>query len=529
MSLAPRRSNKIRFSIRRFVRRNFNRKKLTSLLVLLVICQWIYSRYFMNSTETHLLYSEQDLGTDLQHPFYEGCVDTKAYIEDEAYHKMNATFVMLTRNEELRDVLYTMDSIESHFNQWFQYPYVFLNDVPFTEEFQNKIKQKTKAKVEFGLINELDWDFPPHVKESPLFKEAMDDQGDRGIMYGPMESYHKMCRFYSGMFYKHPLMKQYEWYWRIEPDVDFYCDISYDPFLEMQLAGKKYGFTVLIPEIYWSVPNLFRYTQSFIKQNIGMKLGSVWKLLTYNLNIMKTDNEEIKEWVHLDKDLEPKLREKIMLDLYKEGEFKDTIYEEEALSIAINKAQSPKPLFEDKFNNQEYNMCHFWSNFEIAKISVFDNDIYNAYFKYLEESEGFWRERWGDAPVHSLGLALTLDFEDVHYFRDIGYRHSILKHCPKNSILQSNKEFPYQENDITHRRRGLSAFYDKGTDYGIGCRCKCPRSFVDVEDSAYPCMDIWFELAHEMHFETNFDGEYHPSIDVKEREDKLREKILEEL
>ncbi|MCL6404056.1 hypothetical protein EXT66_22760, partial [Pectobacterium carotovorum subsp. carotovorum] len=185
-------------------------------------------------------------------------------------------------------------------------------------------------------------------------------------------------------------------------------------FLEMHMAGKKYGFTVLIPEIYWSVPNLFRYTQSFIKQNIGMKLGSVWKLLTYNLNIMKTDDEEIKDWVHLDKDLEPKLREKIMLDLYKEGEFKDTAYEEEALNIAINKAQSPKPLFEDKFNNEEYNMCHFWSNFEIAKISVFDNDIYNAYFKYLEDSEGFWRERWGDAPVHSLGLALTLDFEDVH-------------------------------------------------------------------------------------------------------------------
>ena len=63
-------------------------------------------------------------------------------------------------------------------------------------------------------------------------------------MYGSMVSYHKMCRFYSGMFYKHPEVAKLEWYWRIEPDVEFFCDITYDPFFEMKKAGKSYGFTI---------------------------------------------------------------------------------------------------------------------------------------------------------------------------------------------------------------------------------------------------------------------------------------------
>ena len=48
------------------------------------------------------------------------------------------------------------------------------------------------------------------------------------------ESYHHMCRYFSGFFYHHPLLTDVDYYWRIEPDVHYYCDIDYDPFLFMQ-------------------------------------------------------------------------------------------------------------------------------------------------------------------------------------------------------------------------------------------------------------------------------------------------------
>lgn len=27
-------------------------------------------------------------------------------------------------------------------------------------------------------------------------------------------------------FYKHPLLQKYEWYWRLEPDIKYFCDIT---------------------------------------------------------------------------------------------------------------------------------------------------------------------------------------------------------------------------------------------------------------------------------------------------------------
>ena len=74
----------------------------------------------------------------------------------------------------------------------------------------------------------------------------------------------------------------------------------------------------------------------------------------------------------------------------------------------IKRAQDKPPLFIDKFDNLEYNLCHFWCNFEIANLSKCKVPIYDEYFNYFESYDGFWKEIWGDAPVHLLGLSLTL-------------------------------------------------------------------------------------------------------------------------
>lgn len=43
--------------------------------------------------------------------------------------------------------------------------------------------------------------------------------GAIGVGKGWMISYRHMCRWNSGFFYKHPRLKDFEWYWRVEPDV----------------------------------------------------------------------------------------------------------------------------------------------------------------------------------------------------------------------------------------------------------------------------------------------------------------------
>ncbi|KAJ1726075.1 hypothetical protein LPJ61_005435, partial [Coemansia biformis] len=52
---------------------------------------------------------------------------------------------------------------------------------------------------------------------------------------------------------------------------------------------------------------------------------------------------------------------------------------------------------------------------------------------HLDRAGGFFYERWGDAPVHSLGVAMFLGKREVHWFDDIGYYHGPLWNCPKGA------------------------------------------------------------------------------------------------
>ena len=111
--------------------------------------------------------------------------------------RANAAFVVLARNKELDGVVQSMKSIERHFNRWFHYPYVFLNDGEFNSTFKEVVMNYTSSTVEFGQIDPDMWGFPDWVDDE-VAKEGIRKQGDAAIMYGGMESYHHMCRFYSG-------------------------------------------------------------------------------------------------------------------------------------------------------------------------------------------------------------------------------------------------------------------------------------------------------------------------------------------
>ncbi|GCE98444.1 alpha-1,2-mannosyltransferase [Zygosaccharomyces mellis] len=490
-----------------------NKDFYLKLATAIVFVYLLVTKVFVKGVVFPIETSDTYIGSARDKPFYEGCVDTLSYLKDPSYKKMNATFVMLTKNDEIDGVLHSVNSLESHFNQWFHYPYVFLNDVPFSEEFKKEIKNAVSGDVHFDIVDKYMWQIPEERTDPEAFKNAIDTQGDRGFLYGGSASYHRMCRFYSGSFYKHPLVRRHEWYWRIEPEIDFYCDITYDPFFEMAKHNKKYGFNIMIEEIYATVPNLFRYTMAFIKK-YRIKPKTLWKLFSMNHNILKTSNQELQSWVNFYRDVEPKLAEKIVIEDFLRGENpEDSV----GLGFLIRRSKAATPIVEDQFDNEEYNLYHFWSNFEIARVDTFDNPIYNAYFEYLDRVGGFWRERWGDAPVHSLGLGLMLDVEDIHYFRDIGYQHSIMAHCPKNA---PNKQLVYKEADSRRKRGFFKNRYDSTFENGCGCRCKCPRQ-RDTEDKSWECMHRWKNLLQPEDEELN-GGLHEGYVDVKREEDKLR-------
>lgn len=291
------------------------------------------------------------------------------------YQHERATIIALVRNNEIGQIQSTIRQFEKRFNSKFQYPYTFLNDQPFTERFKERVRTFTKAPVNFVEISPELWNKPSNI-DTEREKVAMERLEKEHVAYAKKASYHNMCRFYSGGFYNLPELQQYKYYWRIEPSVRFYSDINYDVFKYLAGTGKIYGFTINLYDIDQSVESLFPETLKFLNA------GDNYKYVSPNGAFQWiTENQQI-----------PK------------------------------KAKTA----------QGYSTCHFWSNFEIGDMDFFRGEAYSKWFEHLDATGNFYYERWGDAPVHSLGLALFADKKKIHWFRDIGYYHSPYTHCPNS-------------------------------------------------------------------------------------------------
>jgi alpha 1,2-mannosyltransferase len=53
--------------------------------------------------------------------------------------RANATIVMLARNGDIQGAVKSMKQMEDRFNKRFRYPYVFLNEEPFSDQFKEYV------------------------------------------------------------------------------------------------------------------------------------------------------------------------------------------------------------------------------------------------------------------------------------------------------------------------------------------------------------------------------------------------------
>ncbi|KAF2748892.1 glycosyltransferase family 15 protein [Sporormia fimetaria CBS 119925] len=400
--------------------------------------------------------------------FVTGCLEPQVHGP-----RANAAFVVLARNQEMEGIVQSIKSIERHFNRWFHYPYVFLNDGEFNSTFKEAVLNHTSSLVEWGKISPEMWGFPDWVDDA-VAKEGIAKQGDAAIMYGGMESYHHMCRFYSGMFYKHELLQKYEWYWRLEPEIKYFCDITYDPFIHMIRNKKTYGFVIAVKELVETVPNIFRYASAYKRAN-NLTSKGLWEMF---LERPETESEDLMG--------EKNIKKRLPLELANS-------------KLGANTLPDIDP---EAMEGEKYNMCHFWSNFEIANLNWLRSKEYNDFFEMMDRSGGFWMERasWGDAPIHSLAAGALLGVDDIHYFRDFGYRHTTIQHCPANAPDRQLPRIPYLEKTTLDEKKRIEeddywAHPDAPRENGVGCRCRCDTDIVDVEGKQGSCLAEWVEVA----------------------------------
>ncbi|KAK7440239.1 hypothetical protein VKT23_017180 [Stygiomarasmius scandens] len=307
-----------------------------------------------------------------------GNVVTRTYREYTGYSntgkRPNAVIFMLMPPSRIHQAQLALLNVENRFNRRLQYPYVLfaagdeINEI--SEEDKEKINWITQGRATFASVTPESWGVPDFYDKSKV------DESLQTI--GFSLGYRSMCRFYSGFFWRHPALARYDWLWRLDTDIEFHCDVPYDPIQRMIDAKALYGFVQINPDADFVQPTLS---------------GNVSQFLAQNAHLLPTHANQGFVWND------------------KEG---------------IEKA------LKGEAGNQEWNRMTMYNNFEISHKSVWENELYKKFFDFLDRAGGFFYERWSDAPIHAFGLAMSLRKDQAIQFTDLGYQHQGWAYeCPK--------------------------------------------------------------------------------------------------
>ena len=116
----------------------------------------------------------------------------------------------------------------------------------------------------------------------------------------------------------------------------------------MMESNKTYGFTIAVKELRETVPNIFRYASAYKRTNNITSQG-LWEMF-----------------------VEPEDKEPAPAEHSWWGG-------QEKVDLAVD----PEAM-----EGETYNMCHFWSNFEIARLDWFRSKEYNDFFEMMDRSGG---------------------------------------------------------------------------------------------------------------------------------------------
>lgn len=155
--------------------------------------------------------------------------------------KASGVLVVFTSEEQIQDARQTIRDMEDRFNRGRNYPWVILSVLPLTEQSKTLMAQLTKGTMTFGTVPKAHYRLPRGIDVS----KSMANDRDlilAGVNTKKTEiSVRHRWRYLSGFLARHELLDGYEFFWRVDPGLEIFCDIEDDPMLEMKKNGQKFG------------------------------------------------------------------------------------------------------------------------------------------------------------------------------------------------------------------------------------------------------------------------------------------------
>jgi hypothetical protein len=183
--------------------------------------------------------------------------------------------------------------------------------------------------------------------------------------------YRIMCRFWAGVVWTLPSMDRYDYYWRLDTDSVLTRPVLVDPFAHVFLERRcEYGYNFLKGE---------------------------------NPHVAQGLYEAFSRWAQL------ATRDGV---LSAEGFDRVKRLKQKAIDPNTGKLWTPM----------------FFNNFEMGSFRLKRSPVYQSFFRYVDMNEpyGILQYRWGDAPLHTLGVVAALPWDRLCNVtqQTVGYRHA---------------------------------------------------------------------------------------------------------
>ncbi|CCD25116.1 putative mannosyltransferase NDAI_0E02990 [Naumovozyma dairenensis CBS 421] len=162
-------------------------------------------------------------------------------------------------------IMKSINEMEDMFNRQFNYPWVFLTRYGISEEFKQDINDTLRVDFQIGQIDEKDWNGYPSFIDDIKAEEAKIKMA--GLEFGDSLEFRLKNRYFAGLFWKHALFKDFDWYWRVEPNMELRCEIDYDVFRWLQDKQKSFGFSISKKENKDTLPGLWDEVKKFKDEN----------------------------------------------------------------------------------------------------------------------------------------------------------------------------------------------------------------------------------------------------------------------
>lgn len=243
----------------------------------------------------------------------------------------------------------------------------------------------TKSLVAFDDVSSVWKNLPRQISEEKL-KLWLSDPVQRKFQG---RGYRIMCRFWHGLVWLRSSLDEFEYYWRLDTDSILTRPVVIDPFVLVFKQQKcVYGFNRLKGENPHVSTGLFETFKKFLTSEVDSGF------------LNEKEHDECIRFVTVRSD-----------------GGKTSVP-----SSAVGGASWWAPMY--------------YNNFEMGTLELKRSEPYQRFFRWVDENEpfGIFRYRWGDAPLHTLGILVAQKCSIEKFcnvtFSQVPYRHAVTKIPP---------------------------------------------------------------------------------------------------